>query len=55
LVKTTNSDFLLKRKNYLEKQLDLFSEDSFKSSEILSELQSIEHKLKYNYIGKKRD
>lgn len=47
-----NSNSILRRKYYLERQLDVFSEDTLKSSEIFSELQSIEHKLKKSFSNK---
>ena len=49
-----NKEDLLKQKNYLEKQLDIYQEDSTKTFNLLSELQSIEHKLKKFYHNQKK-
>lgn len=43
---TVNHADLIKKKVYLEKQLDYHSDNNIKLSEIFSELQKLEHKLK---------
>lgn len=42
----SQKDLLFKKKEYLEKQLDVYSDNPLKLSEIFAELQSLEHKLK---------